>query len=158
MSKPEGPKVSGRTEMEEDQTCRNVGGSVDPRPSQPAEVCARISGRLIDLFLDELDEDTDLHTARVWMDMARIAWNMTVEPEEGEDERQRMLNHLPFHAREDADAILGDLRARKLELFPGDLRLVVSTAVDARSDGSFYFTAAALGFEDGSGRGRTAEP
>lgn len=116
------------------------------------EASGRITGRLVELIRDELDEDTDLKTARMLMDLARIAWNLTVEPKEGEEARQRMLNHLPPQHREFVGGIVQDFKARKLELFPKDLRVVAATGVKQLADSGLHFTAATLGLADGSYR------
>ena len=140
-----------RKALEEMHTHMQANGYLQGRQLRPSKT-GRISERLIDLIMEELDEETDLRTARMLIDLARIAWNLTVEPKEGEEQRQAMRNHLPPDAREFVDEVVEDFKARKLELFPKDLRLVVSTAVHRQSDGGFYFTAAAIGLDDGSGR------
>lgn len=112
-----------------------------------SEASGRITGRLVELIRDELDEGTDLKSARMLMDLARIAWNLTVEPKEGEEARQRMLNYGEF-----VDGIVQDFKARKLELFPKDLRVVAATGVKQLADSGLHFTAATLGLADGSYR------
>lgn len=119
---------------------------------RPGRTGGKISEKLIDLFQDEINEDTDLQAAKGLILMAAIAWNLAVEPEVGEEMRRTLFAALPPEAQTGAQAHLEQMKQRKLELFPKDRRLVMQTDAHLQSDGEFYFTAAAAGYEDGSGR------
>jgi hypothetical protein len=113
---------------------------------------SRISDKLFELIRDDLYQDSDVEEARQVLCMAGIAWNLAVEPEVGEHQRQGLHNRLPPDVRNAANALIARLKERKLALFPRDLRLIIQTEVRLQSDGGFYFAASALGNEDGTGR------
>jgi hypothetical protein len=119
---------------------------------RPGHTGGKITEKLLQLFEDGVNEETDLQAAKALILMAAIAWNLAVEPEVGEEMRRRLFAGLPPAARAGAQAHLEQMKQRKLTLFPDDRRLVMQTDAHLQSDGDFYFTAAAAGYEDGSGR------
>jgi hypothetical protein len=119
---------------------------------RPGRTGGKISEKLLKLFEDDVNEDTDLTAAKALILMAAVAWNLAVEPEVGEEMRRRLFADLPAGAHADAQAHLEQLKQRKLALFPEDRRLVMQTDAHLQSDGDFFFTAAAAGYEDGSRR------
>lgn len=119
---------------------------------RPGRTGGKITEKLLKLFEDEVNEDTDLDEAKGLILMAAVAWNLAVEPEIGKEMRKRLFAGLPAEARAAIRAHLEQMKQRKLALFPEDLRFVMRTDAHLQSDGDFYFTAAAAGYEDGSGR------
>jgi hypothetical protein len=112
----------------------------------------KISEKLITLFEDLLHEDVALPEAKAMIRLAAVAWNLAIEPEIGEGEREQLLADLAPEAQAAAQANLEQMTQRKLALFPQDRRVVFKTDAHLLSDGDFYFTAAAVGHEDGSGQ------
>lgn len=110
----------------------------------------KISERLVDLIATELESDMTLHEAKLLIHFGQIAWNLAVEPEIAREQLERLSG--PQEARAAAYQIIARLKERKLALFPNDRRLVVATDAQEQRPGQFYFTAGALGNEDGSGR------
>ena len=121
---------------------------------RPNRTGGKISEKLIDLFQDEVNGDTDLQAAKGLIMLAAIAWNLAVEPEVGVGEQMRrtLLGVLPPEAQTAAQAHIEQMKQRKLSLFPKDRRLVMQTDAHLQNDGESDFTAAAAGYEDGSGR------
>jgi hypothetical protein len=117
---------------------------------------SKISDKLFELIRGDLYQDADIDEAGQLLCMGAIGWNLAVEPELGEQQRQGVLGRLPADERPAADALIARLQKRKLALFPQDLRLIMQTEVHLQSDGAYYFAASALGNEDGSGRRKTA--
>lgn len=124
--------------------------SSDSQESEPN----KISERLVALIRPDMSADTDIVMANMLMLMGGTGWNMAVEPEVGEQQREVLLASLPASAASDVSETLELIKERKQALFPDDLRLIVHTEVRQLSNGRFHFMASSLGAEDGSGRER----
>jgi hypothetical protein len=120
----------------------------------PSAASRKISEGLVELINPYMDDGMDIVAARVLARIGALAWNLAVEPEGGENQRDELQRQAPPNLAADLDHLLQEMRQRKLELFPDDLRLIVQTDVHLLSDGGFFVTAAAFGNEDGSGRSR----
>jgi hypothetical protein len=104
----------------------------------------KISQALQELVKPYLREETDLVEARVVALIAGVAWNLVSAPEIGRDEREELRKPLTPEAAACLDRLLRDMRKRKRSLFPDDRRIIAQTYVHPQSDGSFFFTAAAV--------------
>jgi len=104
----------------------------------------KISQALQELVRPYLSEMTDLIEARVVALIAGVAWNLASAPEIGQDEREDLRRQLSPELAEGLDRLLRDMRKRKRDLFPEDRRIIAQTHVHLQSDGSFFFTAAAV--------------
>jgi hypothetical protein len=109
----------------------------------PSSANLLMSRALIDVIQPYIDPETDLTEARVLALLGGIAWNLSVIPEVGQDERRDLRRWLPDPLAVQMDRVLEDLQRRKLELFPDDRRIIALTNVHLQSDGSFFFAAAA---------------
>lgn len=110
----------------------------------PSAANLKISDDLRELLRPYLSADTDLIEARVLALLGGIAWNLAVAPEVGEEERQELRMTLTPTAAIGMDRVLRAMRSRKRKLFPKDRRVITQTYVHQQSDGSLFFTAAAL--------------
>jgi hypothetical protein len=109
----------------------------------------KISVRLLDLVTEELQDVADIDSAKALIGLCAIGWNMAADPTVGEEQRAELLRRLPPEGRADAHQLLARVKERKLELFPEDLRVVVRTEAHRQADRSFFYTAAAVGYEKG---------
>lgn len=58
---------------------------------RPGRTRGKITEKLLKLFEDEVNEDTDLDEAKGMILMAAVAWNLAVEPEIGKEMRKRLF-------------------------------------------------------------------
>lgn len=110
----------------------------------PSSGNLKISQSLGELVRPYLSEAADVIEARVLALIAGVAWNLAAAPEIGRDEREDLRRELTPEGAECLDRLLRDIRKRKRDLFPGDRRIIAQTHVHLQSDGSFFFTAAAV--------------
>lgn len=104
-----------------------------PPLSGPLPGWEKISACLMELILPSLPEDAGIREWRLGISLAASAWNLALLPEPVRDQAiERMVQRMEAEAMEDPlflEAQLQRLILRKLRLYPGDLRPVLSWEV-----------------------------
>ena len=80
---------------------------------RPRRTGGKISEKLIDLFQDEINGDTDLQAAKGLILMAAIAWNRPSSPRSQEEMRRTLFAALPPKAQTPAQAHLEQMKQRR---------------------------------------------
>lgn len=107
----------------------------------------KTSAVLLKVIEPYLEAATNLEEHRRLVEYGMLAWNWAVDPDLTSRERIKDTFRQAGLPSEDLDGayhVIDELRRRKLQLFPDDHRLIVSTEVHEQDERGCYITATAV--------------